>query len=67
MSQCERVLNQLERAGEQGITALDFPRGFPLRSRISNLRAKHQKNIISRKDEGMNLHRYWLIRDEVAQ
>ncbi len=60
LTQCERILRDLkDKPG--GVTACDYPAGFPIRSRISDLVAKGH-NIKSSGDENTPLNRYQLVK-----
>lgn len=59
MTQQSRVLNDLKRKTKRGVSALDYPTGFPIRSRISDLRQQGY-TITSRKDSDTPLYRYYL-------
>lgn len=61
-TQTQRVLRDLKRKRKTGVIATDYPSGFPIRSRIPELRAFYK--IESRKDHltGTNLVRYFYIR-----
>ena len=59
MTQTERVLADLKAAGRRGITAVDYLPGFPLRSRIADLRKQYPEEIKDRPDSDTPLKRYY--------
>ncbi len=61
-TQCQRILGDLQRKSNKGISALDYPTGLRLGARIYDLR-QAGNNIVTRIDKVSGLARYWLIND----
>ena len=57
-----KVLSKLREKGSQGVTWDDFPRGFALRSRISDMRPRMEiRTLNEHLDSGCIRARYFLI------
>ncbi len=56
-----KVLRKLRQKGSRGVTFDDFPAGFALRSRISELRLNNDIHTITEKTKTSYRARYFLI------
>lgn len=57
------VIKKLKQKGTQGVTFDDFPRGFAIRSRMSEIRLNHEiRTIMEDVGNGVKRARYFYIK-----